>query len=263
MKVGFIGTGKMGEAIIASLATSRGKYGIFACEINAERGQEIKRRYGVNVYTHSISVLESTNVIFLAVKPQDLDKVLEEMAPHVTKDHLLISIAAGKPIARIESVIRKGKVVRVMPNLATLVSEGMSVFCTGKRVTNQDKTTVEILLSCFGKVLELPEEKFDAVTALSGSGPAFFAYLLDLMVKAAVKEGLERKDAIMLAEQTMLGTSKLLIEKNLEPEELVDSVTSPNGTTAAGMAHLRKIEVSKIIGHTIIAAAKRSRELSK
>ncbi len=263
MKVGFIGTGKMGEAIIAALTASRGTYRIFACEVDAERAKTIKRRYAINVYKRSVSVLESTNIIFLAVKPQDLDAVLKEMAPSITKDHLFISIAAGKTIAHMNSIIRKGKVVRVMPNLATLVSEGMSVFCKSKRVTAQDKKMVVSLLSCFGKVLELPEARFDAVTALSGSGPAFFAYLMDLMVNAAVEEGLERKDALLMAEQTMLGTSKLLIENNLDPQELIDAVSSPKGTTAAGMTRLKNQEVSKIISRTIKAAAKRSKELSK
>lgn len=254
----------MAEAICASIIESKltGAHRIFASDVSADRRRLLKRRYGINVYSKNNVVSGAAQIIFLSVKPQHLDEVLTEIAPDITNKHLIISIAAGKKISLIESILPAARVIRVMPNLASLVSEGMSVFCTGSRTTADDKRKARELLSCFGKVLELSEDRFDAVTALSGSGPAFFSYLLDRMTDAGVKEGLDRKDALSLAEQTMLGTARLLIEKKIDPQELIKSVTSAKGTTAAGMAVLKKSAVSNILHRTIRAAAKRSQELS-
>lgn len=264
MKIGFIGVGKMAEAIIASLKTcSPGSHQIYACDVDEERRMLMKRRYAINMYTHSLSVMESSDIVFIAVKPQNMDSVLIEIAPCLNKKHLIISIAAGKTIASLEAYLGRAKIVRVMPNLATIVAEGMSVFCAAPSVTAADRKKVDGLLSCFGKVLELPEDKFDVVTALSGSGPAFFSYLLNVMVDVAVREGLSRPDALLLAEQTMFGTSKLLLEKGMDPVDLIESVTSAKGTTAAGMEELKDKELANILGRTIKAAAKRSKQLSK
>lgn len=265
MRVGFIGAGKMAEAIIASLKMQHSgeQNSIFACDIDAERRKYIKKQYGINVYSRNLQVVENSDVIFLAVKPQQFDEILKEIAPEVSSRHLIISIAAGKKISLMESLLSGARVIRVMPNLATLVGEGMSVFCAGSNVTATNKRNAVSLLSCFGKVLEMAEEKFDAVTAVSGSGPAFFSHILAEMVDAGVKEGLDRADALLLAEQTMLGTSRLLIDKNLDPHELIKLVTSAKGTTAAGLEQLATKELSDILHKTIKAAARRSRELSR
>lgn len=263
MEIGFIGAGKMGEAIIASLINSRvlAAHEICAYDVSRDRQNFLKRKYGINVYSKNKMVGAAQN-IFFAVKPQDMDKALKEIAPVITKSHLIISIAAGKTISSIEALLPGAKIIRVMPNIAVLVSEGMSVFCSGATVIAADKKTVVKLLSSFGKVVELPENKFDTVTALSGSGPAFFTYFLEKMVAAAVHEGMDRNNALLLAKQTMLGTSKLLIEKNVDPESLINDVTSGKGTTAAGLEVLKNSPVSDIIQRTINAAARRSKELS-
>ena len=138
----------------------------------------------------------------------------------------------------------------------------MSVYCAASTATADDRKTAATLLSCFGKVLELSEETLDAVTAVSGSGPAFFTYLMDKIAEAGVKEGLTRADALLLAEQTMMGTAKLLMENKTDPQELIKSVASAKGTTAAGLAVLEKSAVGAILQKTIAAAAQRSRELS-
>jgi len=264
MKIGFIGAGKMAEAIMAALLDGKlaAAHEVFASDISEERRKHLKTRYGVNMYSKNAVVTGSAETLILAVKPQQLDAVLTELATEITSKHLVISIAAGKKIATIEALLPEARVIRVMPNLASLVAEGMSVFCAGVRATAADTATATKLLSCFGKVLELPEEKFDAVTALSGSGPAFLTYLLNAMVEAGVQEGLNRQDALLLAEQTMLGTAKVLIEKGVEPQELITSVTSAKGTTAAGLAVLDKSDVVTILRRTISAAAQRSKELS-
>ena len=264
MKVGFIGAGKMAEAIAGALIGARrvAAHQIFASDISAERRRLIKRKHGVNVYSSNTVVVESAQVLFLAVKPQDLDDVLVEISDRVGKKHLVISIAAGKQISQIESYLPRARVVRVMPNMACLVSEAMSVYCAGRWATAKDGKTTAELLSCFGKVLELPEDQFDAVTAVSGSGPAFFAYFLDRMVRAGVKEGLSSEDSLLLAEQTMLGTSRLFMELDIEPQELIKAVASAKGTTAAGLAVFSKSTLTKTVARAVKAAAKRSRELS-
>jgi len=264
MKVGFVGCGKMAEAMISSFIDSRilKAHEIFASDISADRRHMVKRRHGINVYSKNNVVVETAEIVFFAVKPQDLNEVITEIASHITKNHLVVSIVAGKKISSIQSMLPMARVIRVMPNLACLVSEGMSVFCTSPKVTVSDRKTAIRLLSCFGKVLELPEDQFDAVTALSGSGPAFFAYLLDRMIDAGVKEGLDRKNALLLAEQTMLGTSRLLIENGIDPKDIIVAVASAKGTTAAGLAVLERSDISTILHDTIKMAVKRSKELS-
>jgi pyrroline-5-carboxylate reductase len=264
MKIGFIGAGKMAEAIVASLLNSRTveAHGIFASDISAERRRSLKRQYGINVYSSNKVIPGMAEIVFLAIKPQQIDEVFADAGPNITDHHLVISIVAGRKIAAIQSAFPQARIIRVMPNLACLVSEGMSVFCAGSTASVDDRKTATKLLSCFGKVLELPEEKLDAVTAVSGSGPAFFAYFMDKIVDAGVKEGLARQDALLLAEQTMMGTAKLLMEKKLDPQNLIQSVASAKGTTAAGLAILEKSAVAGILQKTIAAAAQRSRELS-
>jgi pyrroline-5-carboxylate reductase len=265
MKVGFIGGGKMGEAIVADLVNSRilNAHDVFVVDISEERRRIMKRRHGVNVFADNGLMLGVTDVVFLAVKPQNQDAVLDEIAEVVRPDHLIISIAAGRRIEHIEAKLTDAKVVRVMPNLAALISEGMSVFCTGDRVTVEDRKKVITLLSCFGQVLELPEEQFDAVTAVSGSGPAFFAHFLELMIEGGEALGLERKDAALLAEQTMLGTAMLLVKGEYSTQELVKAVSSAKGTTVAGFAVLSASDMKNVVAGTLAAAAKRSRELSQ
>jgi len=265
MKTGFIGGGKMAAAMISDMVKSGTvpPADLFVCDVSEERRAIIKEKYGVNVVADNNELAATCNIIFLAVKPQHQDEILTEIAPAINDNHLIISIAAGRLISSIEKLLPNAKVIRVMPNLPAVVSEGMSVFCGGKRATDADRETTAKLLSCFGKVLELPESKFDAVTALSGSGPAFFAYLPALMIDAAEKLGLERSDAALLAKQTMLGTAKLLITEDLNPNDLIDSVCSAKGTTVAGMDVLRASAMQQIITATLEAAANRSKELSK
>ncbi len=264
MKVGFIGAGTMAEAMIASLINSKllMAHEISVSDINSERRNLVKQSYRVNVYSKNQVIPGVADVIFLAVKPQQLADVLEEIASNIGYQHLVISIVAGKKVQFIQSRLPQARIIRVMPNLPCTVAEGMSVFCLGGTANTSDLHTASRLLSSFGRVMELPEEQFDAVTALSGSGPAFFSYFLNLLVDASLKEGLNRHDALQLACQTMLGTAKLLMEKNLDPENLIKAVASAKGTTAAGLAVLEKSDLSEIISQTIKAAATRSAELS-
>lgn len=264
MKVGFIGAGNMSEAMISSLINCKmlAPHEIFVSDVNAERRSLVKQLYRVNVYSKNQIIPGVVDVLFLAVKPQQLSEVLAELAPGVGVHHLVFSIAAGVKVDFIQSKLPLARVIRVMPNLPAVVSEGISAFCVGATANTSDRQIAFRLLSSFGQVLELPEKQFDAVTALSGSGPAFFSYFLIQMVEAAMHEGLSRKDALMLAEHTMLGTSRLLIEKNFDPADLIKAVTSWKGTTAAGLAVLDKSDILAVVKQTIRAAAKRSAELS-
>ena len=267
MKIGFIGGGKMGEAIMADLVRSElvGAHDVGVCELDAERRAALQSRYGVSVFADALPLLRFAQIVFLAVKPQDLDGVLNGLASGVTPDHLLISIAAGKRLEQIEKALPdSARVVRVMPNLATLVSEGMSVFCVGRSVAAQDRDTVSKLLACFGRVLELDEQYFDAVTALSGSGPAFFAHFAQLMIEGGTGLGLERQDAELLAGQTMLGTARLLATGVYDgPADLIAAVSSKGGTTVAGMQVFDRTPIKDTVAAALGAAASRSRELTK
>lgn len=264
-RIGFIGAGKMAEAMISGLIANRfaGPGEIVVSDISGERLTTLSREYGVRITFSNAEVVALAPVCVLAVKPQQLGEVLRDLAPSITQAHLMVSIAAGKSTLFIESLMPAGRVVRVMPNIACLVGAGMNVFARGSRATAADGVLVADLLGCCGRAFEMPESLFDAVTALSGSGPAFFAYLLDRLVEGAVKEGMPRAQAVILAAQTMAGTAQLLLQKGMSPADLATAVTSAKGTTAAGREVLETTVMSDILEHTIQAAARRSCELGK
>lgn len=265
MKVAFIGAGKMAEAMISAAIRKRfiRASQIFASDVSRERRNLLKKRYHINTYKSNSRMPDLADVIVLAVKPQDLDAVLDEISDTVGSDHLVVSIAAGKRIESIEAALPEARVVRVMPNLACVVGESMSVYATGTRIRASDRKTTERFLGNFGKVLHLSEDHFDAVTALSGSGPAFFAYFLNLMVEAAVNEGLDRETALLLAQQTMLGTASVLMDQGQDPKAFIDAVSSPKGTTAEGIKVLQRSGIARTVERMIHAATRRSRELSR
>lgn len=264
MRVGFIGGGNMATAMIASLVEAKVlvPHEIHVSDVSADRRALIRQNFSINVYSKNVSVPGVSEVLFLAVKPQQMEEVLKEIGPVVGGQHLVISIAAGKKLGFLESLLPAARLVRVMPNLPCTVAEGMSVFCMAANANEADRETAVKLLSAFGRVLELPESQFDAVTAVSGSGPAFFSYFLSLVVEGGVKAGLSRECAQVLACQTMMGTAKLLSEKKLDPAELIKSVASAKGTTAAGLAVLDNSVMRDVVMRTVEAAARRSAELS-
>ncbi|MDI6774313.1 MAG: pyrroline-5-carboxylate reductase [Verrucomicrobiota bacterium] len=263
--MGFLGAGKMGEAMIAALirAGAVRPGDVLASDVSPARRRHLAMKYRVRVGAENPLVARSARALFLAVKPQDLERVLAEIAPAMSRKRLVISIAAGRTTAWIEKRLPQARVIRVMPNLACAVGEGMSVCCLGRRAAPADARTVRRLLACFGRVLRLPERLFDAVTALSGSGPAFFAYVLDRMADAATREGIRRADALLLAEQTMLGAAKALLEGGADPLDFIRAVASPKGATAAGLAVLDASPIGDILGRAIRAAARRSKELAR
>lgn len=264
MRVGFVGGGKMGEAMLAHMVNTRtvSRDNLIVADLSEERRHYLSEEYGVHTTDDAALVISRSDVVFLSVKPQSLDVLLERVSGAFRDSHLVISTVAGKHLDHISTFMPEDvSLIRVMPNLPAQVSEGISAFCCGPQVSSVERTTAELLLGTFGSVVELPEEQFDTVTALSGSGPAFFSYVVEVMVKGAEALGISRSDARSLAIQTMLGTAKLLREGTRGPEALIAAVSSKGGTTEAGMAILRGSDVEKAFADTLLAAAQRSKEL--
>ncbi len=265
MKIAFIGAGKMAEAMVGALIHKGGTppHHILAIDLAPARLQVMKDQYGVATAAQAEAGVEFATTLVIAVKPQNLDALLPLLGARLTSEHLVLSIAAGKRLAYYEAAWPKARIVRVMPNVACFAGEAMSVYTGGQQVRPGDREIIESLLGCFGRYCSLPESHFDAVTALSGSGPAFIAYLAEAFTQAAVAEGLPADAARLLTAQTLLGTARLLLDNHYaSPRELMDAVTSAKGTTAAGREILESSDVTAVIRQTLQAAARRSRELS-
>jgi len=256
MILGLIGAGKMGEALLKAIA---GQADVIVCEKSQERQQEIIDRYGCRGSSLK-HIGESADVIILAVKPQDFENVLHEIeGTHA----LVISIAAGIRITKIESVLEEARVVRVMPNTPCLVGEMAAGYSFGRKATEEDAALVEKLLGRAGLLVKLPESQLDAVTGVSGSGPAFVARLIEHFAQAGIAQGLDPDVSLSLSIQTFIGTAALLKDTGMQPEELIKMVSSPNGTTGAGRAVVESSDIKDIIHDTIEAAVKRSKELGR
>jgi pyrroline-5-carboxylate reductase len=266
MRIGFLGAGKMAEAILAPMLQTglSDPWDVMACDKAEDRRELMAKQFGVVVTDDVAETVKECKVLVLAVKPQDLDALLGEVKKALTDKHLLISIAAGKTLAALKQAAGpKPRLVRVMPNLAVMVQEGMSVYCAAKNAKAADKKLVAQIFGNAGSVLELGEKHFDAVTALSGSGPAFFAFMMQAMIEGAVALGLPKDAARLLAEQTMIGTGIYLQNTSRDTAEFIQAVASPKGTTAAGLSVLEKSPVKAALAKTLAAAAARSAELSK
>lgn len=216
----------------------------------------------INVAKSPEALLKETSIVFLGVKPQVLPGVLFEIKPHV-KNHLFVSIAAGFPIKKIENALSaKTKIIRVMPNTPTLVGAGAAAICKNNVVSVNEFKAIKVLFDSVGVCISVPESKLHAVTALSGSGPAFvFRFIQELMLSGS-KLGLSSLEASTLALQTVYGSAKLAIQSDVDLEKLIAQVSSPNGTTVAGRKKLEDGRFSKVIFDTLLAAKNRSEELS-
>jgi pyrroline-5-carboxylate reductase len=265
-KIGLIGCGNMGEALLAGLVKNQ-KFrneDIFVSEKQEDKLNSLKSRYtGINFTNNNKSTVENSSVIIIAVKPQDIEVLLEEISHFLKTSQLLISIAAGIKISSIEKNIPAGvPVVRVMPNLPALTGEGISAYCTSKAMPTENEEIVEKILGSSGKVIKLEEEKLDAVTAISGSGPAYVFYMLEAMAEAGTSLGLTKEQSKDLSVQTILGAVKM-IEQGEDPATLREKVTSPNGTTEAALKVLFEKKWKEILIEAIKKAEQRSKELSK
>lgn len=260
--LGFIGGGNMAEALIAGIigggAVSPGS--ILVAEKHPEREAYLQAQYGVS--TVGIEELATrADIVVIAVKPQVVDEVLDQLAGRMNEEDLIISVAAGVPTARFERRFPRTPVVRVMPNTPALVGQGMSVIARGSMATAHHLAYARAILATAGKVVELDEDKLDAVTAVSGSGPAYFFYLVEALVDAAETLGLDRETATTLVVQTAYGAATMLRDSGKAPNELRTAVTSPGGTTAAGVEVLEARGARELFTAMVTAARDRSAEL--
>ena len=260
-----IGGGKIGEALLSGLLRRSGPDGgpeeIVVTERSPQRAAQLAERYGVPTLDLPEAAARA-RVLLVAVKPQDIDALLAQLAVSADPDHLVVSVAAGVPTARIEKALTSGvPVVRVMPNTPALVDEGMSVVSAGSHATEEHLDEAERLLAAVGRVRRVPEEQQDAVTALSGSGPAYFFYLVEAMIDAGILLGLPRALAADLIVQTALGSAVMLRDSGEHPVQLREAVTSPGGTTIAAIRELERHGVRAALIAAIEAAHARSVEL--
>jgi pyrroline-5-carboxylate reductase len=259
-KIGFLGAGKMAEGILSAIADPST---VIMAEKVAARAADLQSRCGVAVTADVKDVAKAAKIIFLAVRPQDVDAVAAEVKPLLKPTQTLVSIVAGKTLAKLRRTFGpRVKLVRVMPNLALRAQAGMCAICGAANATKADLTAVEKILGAAGETVILKEKDFDAVTALSGSGPAYFAYMAAAMADGAAALGLSPDVARLLAEQTMYGTAKFLRESGMPLQPFIDGVCTKGGTTAAGMAKLAPSAFRKIVAKTLAAAAARSKELA-
>jgi pyrroline-5-carboxylate reductase len=264
--VGFVGAGNMGEALIKGLLAANlvPAEAIHATDVRLERLKELNRQYGIQVSSDNAELIRHADIVILAVKPQIMDAVLTEIAPVVTRRKLLISIAAGVSTAKIRAVLHKdARLIRVMPNTPALVLEGVTAVAKAEGLEADDLETAGEIFSAVGRVVVLGEELMDAVTGLSGSGPAYIAVVIESLADGGVRMGLDRITAMTLATQTVLGTAALLRETGLHPGAVKDMVCSPGGTSIAGVAALEEGGIRTTFIKAVERATQRSRELGQ
>ena len=262
-KISMIGAGVMGEALIAALIKAgHSPEHIEILEKRPERREELRKRYGIKVGSE-LSSISDCDALLLVVKPQDLAALLDEIKSSVLPSTLIISFVAGKKIATISAVLGgANSIVRVMPNTPALVGKGAAGYSFNEKVSDHQKGFVNDLLNAAGKAVEVSEELQDAVTATSGSGPAYFFAFVEAMVKGAQELGLSEADANELVVQTLIGAAELLATTGKSATTLRENVTSPNGTTFAALQSFTRDDLDQIVARAMKAARDRSIELS-
>jgi len=265
-KVGFVGGGNMGEALIRGLVESNlvPADAILVSDVRADRTRQLAEQYGVRALGGNAALVSEADVVILAVKPQIMATVLREVAPALGNRPLLISLAAGVSTATIQSVLGKyPRLIRVMPNTPALVLRGVTAIARTPGLDVDDLETAQEIFAAVGKAVVLDEDHLDAVTGLSGSGPAYVAIVIESLADGGVKMGLDRATAMTLATQTVLGAAALLAETGLHPGALKDMVSSPGGTTIAGIAALEEGGIRTTFIRAVERATLRSRELGR
>lgn len=267
-KLGFIGGGNMAEALIKGLASFIEAKNIFVAEPSESKRNALHAAYKVKVTADNHELAKKCDIIILAVKPQILKEVLADIRSWVNRDKLVISVAAGVPIAIIDEELRgdtknKFSIVRTMPNTPALVQEGVTAIASGKHVSKAGVKIAHRIFEAVGRTVDVEEGHLDAVTGLSGSGPAYIFLLIEALSDAGVKMGLSREVANTLTIQTVLGSAKLVRETGKHPGELKDMVTSPAGTTIAGLHALEEGGLRTTLMNAVEDATLRSRELGQ
>ncbi|MPZ78430.1 MAG: pyrroline-5-carboxylate reductase [Deltaproteobacteria bacterium] len=265
-KIGVVGAGKIGSAIVrgvirAGLVSSDQ---VMASDVSDILRQSLSDELGIKVTADNGEICDFADVAILAVKPQILDSIVKEMAKSLGNVNLLISVAAGVPLSRIEANLPRGaRVVRVMPNISCVVGAGAAGYAAGSHATAQDLEIVGSILNSFGIGLPVEEKYLDAVTGLSGSGPAYVFLFIEALADGGVQVGLSRDVALKLALHTVYGSARMALESSKHLGELKDEVTSPGGTTIAGLYALEQKGFKGAVMDAIVSATKRSQELGK
>jgi len=265
--VGIIGAGNMGEALIRGLLKSNlvHSYEIIASAHTPRRVRLLEKTYGVHTTRKNLAVISSCDTIVLAVKPQDMASVCEQIKPAITKDHLLISIAAGIDFVRLRKMLgHKPRLIRVMPNLPSVIDEGISAIFCGPRMPERYRRFAHQMFQAVGQTVDVREEKLmDVITGLSGTGPAYFFAMMEALAKAGRKLGLTDQMSTMLTLQTAVGAAEMALQTGSPPEELRRRVTSKKGTTWAAMKHFKRKNFWKVMEDAVRVATNRARQLRK
>lgn len=263
-KIALIGAGNMTEALVAGIV----KGGVaradelFVTDILPERRAHMERRYKIHVGKDNSEAAAWGHIVILSVEPQILDQVLDEISPSMHADSLVISVAAGYPIGRVAARLKSVKqIVRAMPNTPSTVLEGVTALSLGSDVSDSDAEVAQTIFRSVGKVVAVEERLMDAVTGLSGSGPAYVYLMIEALADGGVKMGLSRQVAELLAAQTLVGAAKMIMETGEHPGQLKDRVASPGGTTIAGIHALEQGNLRATLMNAVEAAVKRSKEL--
>ncbi|RLB52272.1 MAG: pyrroline-5-carboxylate reductase [Deltaproteobacteria bacterium] len=265
-KTAFLGAGNMAGALIGGLTAGDAALGgarVWATDPRAERRLELEEAHGIKTGVDNAEAARWADIVVLAVKPQVLGAVLGDLEGQLGAKHLVISVAAGVSIRAIEAKLGPARVIRAMPNTPALVGAGATAFARGPRATSADAAAARDLFESVGVVLEVEEDRLDAVTGLSGSGPAYVFRLVEGMVAGGIAAGLTDDDATLLAVQTVAGAARLLRESTDTPARLREKVTSPGGTTQAGLDHLAAHDFHETVKGAVTAATERSVELGK
>jgi pyrroline-5-carboxylate reductase len=264
--IAFLGAGNMAEALMKGLLRAHVALPseIICTDKRGERGPELTHKYGIRFEKENLAAVRAASIVVLSVKPQAMNKLLEEIKPGLDESKLVISIAAGVPIEAIERKVGRGvRIIRTMPNTPALVGAGATALAPGEHATEADLAQAKALFEAVGMAVVVEEPLLDAVTGLSGSGPAYIFLIIEALADGGVKAGLARDQAQELAAQTVLGSAKLLIETGEHPGRLKDQVTSPGGTAIAGLHTLEAGGLRTTLMDAVEAATNRSRELGK
>ena len=266
-KICIIGTGNMGEALVSGLlgSNSSSPKKIICTDVRESTLESVKKEYGVQTTTSNLEAVTKSDIIIYAVKPQIMAAVIKETVEKLDMSKLIISIAAGVPMAALESCLNKElRLIRVMPNIAAAVKEAATAVAAGKNASEEDIKMAMTIFDSIGKTVFIGENYLmDAITGLSGSGPAYIFLIVEALADAGVKVGLSRQEALFLSAQTVLGAAKMLIETKEHPGQLRDRVTSPGGTAIAGLATLEKGGLRTTLINAVEVATNRSRELGE
>lgn len=259
--IGFIGCGKMASAIISAIKEHDG-FEVTGSEVSVEFAKSASEKLGINVISDNVKLAMYSDIIFIATKPNQVEEVLKEISPYLDENKLVVSIAAGVTLGKIENIINGIRVIRVMPNTPAFVKEGMFGVCAGKFASEDDENFVVGLLSSIGKCIKVNEPQMDIVTAISGSGPAFFYQVIEDMARAGEKLGLEYEKSLILATQTALGSAKMVFNRGEIPvQTLIDNVATKGGCTFVGISEMKDKKSDEFFYDVIAKTTQKAHEL--